>query len=158
MFSKNTNVSGLWPFFGHKKPFFSRRKPFYSTTQYHRHHKNDRSTRTQDVNNFPIHIKLKLIFSPIGWTVPSWKINRISRRLRAVPHFSSEIVERAKRERQVKITPREKRRHLFSRGVIFTRARVSLALLSLRKSGGLLVVYISHVAFVECWNRLWRRH
>ena len=29
---------------------------------------------------------------------------------------------------------------LFSRGVIFTRARVSLALLSLRKNGGLLVV------------------
>ena len=45
----------------------------------------------------------------------------------------------------MKITPREKRRHaacrLFSRGVIFTRARVSLALLSLRKNGGLLVVY-----------------
>ena len=44
---------------------------------------------------------------------------------------------------RVKITPREKRRHacrLFSRGVIFTRARVSLALLSLRKNGGLLVV------------------
>ena len=30
---------------------------------------------------------------------------------------------------------------LFSRGVIFTRARVSHALLSLRKNGGLLVVY-----------------
>ena len=29
---------------------------------------------------------------------------------------------------------------LFSRGLIFTRARVSLALLSLRKNGGLLVV------------------
>ena len=29
---------------------------------------------------------------------------------------------------------------LFSRGVIFTRARVSLALLSLTKNGGLLVV------------------
>ena len=47
----------------------------------------------------------------------------------------------------MKITPREKRRHaarrecLFSREVIFTRARVSLALLSLRKNGGLLVVY-----------------
>ena len=53
---------------------------------------------------------------------------------------------------RVKITPREKRRHaagteknacrLFSRGAIFTRARVSLALLSLRKNGGLLVVYV----------------
>ena len=31
---------------------------------------------------------------------------------------------------------------LFSRGVIFTPARVSLALLSLRKNGGLLVVYV----------------
>ena len=31
---------------------------------------------------------------------------------------------------------------LFSRGVIFTRARVSHALLSLRKNGGLLVVYL----------------
>ena len=31
-------------------------------------------------------------------------------------------------------------RRLFSHGVIFTRARVSLALLSLRKNGGLLVV------------------
>ena len=29
----------------------------------------------------------------------------------------------------------------FSYGVIFTRARVSLALLSLRKNGGLLLVY-----------------
>ena len=45
----------------------------------------------------------------------------------------------------MKIAPREKRRHaagsLFSRGVIFTRARVSLALLFLRKNGGLFVVY-----------------
>ena len=31
---------------------------------------------------------------------------------------------------------------LFSRGMIFTRARVSPALLSLRKNGGLLVVYL----------------
>ena len=47
----------------------------------------------------------------------------------------------------MKITPREKRRHaacrLFSLGVIFSRAGVSLALLSLRKNGGLLVVYIT---------------
>ena len=51
----------------------------------------------------------------------------------------------------MKITPREKRPHvffslpatcrLFLRGVIFTRVRVSLSLLSLRKNGGLLVVY-----------------
>ena len=40
---------------------------------------------------------------------------------------------------RVKITPREKSR-LSRVGVIFTRARVSLALSSLRKNGGLLVV------------------
>ena len=70
-------------------------------------------------------------------------------RLRVVPHLSSGIVE------QAKITPREKARsggdreklfslptacRLFSREVIFTRARVSLTLLSLRTNGGLLVV------------------
>ena len=37
--------------------------------------------------------------------------------------------------------------HLFSRGLIFTRARVLLALLSLRKNGGLLVVYIECQVF-----------
>ena len=42
------------------------KKPLYSTTQYHRHHKNDRSTRTQDVYNVPIQMKLKLIFGPFG--------------------------------------------------------------------------------------------
>ena len=36
-------------------------------------------------------------------------------------------------------------RRLFSRGAIFTRARVSLALLSLRKNGGLVVVYFFSV-------------
>ena len=36
----------------------------------------------------------------------------------------------------------QQKRRLFSRGVIFTPARVSLALLSLRKNGGLLVVYL----------------
>ena len=46
----------------------------------------------------------------------------------------------------LKITPREKGDlpaacRLFSRGVIFTRARVSLPLISLKKNGGLLVVY-----------------
>ena len=43
---------------------------------------------------------------------------------------------------------------LFSRGVIFTCARVSLALLSLRKNGGLLVVYNklswSKVLLISC--------
>ena len=36
---------------------------------------------------------------------------------------------------------------LFLRGVIFTSARISLALLSLRKNGGLLVVYPVNMAF-----------
>ena len=71
-------------------------------------------------------------------------------RLRVVPHFSSGIVERTKRERAWKSTHarkgdtrrgERKKCRLFSRGVIFTRARVSLALLSLRKNGGLLVAY-----------------
>ena len=53
----------------------------------------------------------------------------------------------------MKITPHEKRRHaarreknaacrLFSRRVSFTSAHASLALLSLRKNGGLFVVYL----------------
>ena len=54
------------------------------------------------------------------------------------PFFLSDSRGRETRAR-VKITPREKC-CLFSRGVIFTRARVSLAVLSLRKNGGLLVV------------------
>ena len=65
----------------------------------------------------------------------------------------------------MKITPREKRRHapgrenlifslpgacrLFSRGMIFTRAHVSLALLSLRKNMGLLVVYQCANEFIK---------
>ena len=54
-------------------------------------------------------------------------------RLRVVPHFSSRIEERAKRERAFSC-------RLFLRGEIFTRARVSLALLSLSKNEGLLIV------------------
>ena len=58
--------------------------------------------------------------------------------------FSSGKGERAKRERVWKSAPRERRdavgerkmtTSLVSRGVIFTRARVSLVLLSLRKNG-----------------------
>ena len=72
-------------------------------------------------------------------------------RLRVVPHFSSGIVERANREHTWRSPHARARKgsffslpaacRLFSRGVIFTRARVSQALLSLRKNGGLLVVY-----------------
>ena len=67
-------------------------------------------------------------------------------RLRVVPHLSPRIVERVKRERVWKSPharkgyTRRDRVSPFSRGVIFTRARISLALLSMRKNGGLLVV------------------
>ena len=57
-------------------------------------------------------------------------VRHVGARLRVVPHFSSGD------------TRRGTACHLFSRGVILTRARVSLALLSLRKNGGLLVVYV----------------
>ena len=46
----------------------------------------------------------------------------VSVRLRVVPHFSSGIVETAKREGRVKITPREKRRHA-ARGDFHARSR-----------------------------------
>ena len=71
-------------------------------------------------------------------------------RLRVVPHFSSGKVERAKLERACK-SPHASR--LFSRGVIFKRARVSLALLSLRNNRGLLVVYFK--AFCEDLRKLY---
>ena len=74
-------------------------------------------------------------------------------RLRAVPHFSSGIVERAKRERAWK--SRHARKGDTRRGVIFTRARVSFALLSLRKNGGLLVVY-SAIHLLNNWGQYWR--
>ena len=57
-------------------------------------------------------------------------------RLRVVPHFPSGIVERAKRERVIFLSPRR-----VSRGLIFTPARVSLALLSWMENEGLLLVY-----------------
>ena len=76
--------------------------------------------------------------------------------LRVVPHFSWGIVERAKPERAWKSLHARKPVgcRLFSRGVIFTRARVSLALLSLRKNGGLLVVYID--AFLAWCEPMWQ--
>ena len=89
-------------------------------------------------------------------------------RLRVVPHFPSEIVERAKRECTWK-SPNGEREiwgttdkafhspaasRLFSRLVIFTRARASLALLSLRENEGLLVVYnfCSSTMMGRCWG------
>ena len=50
------------------------------------------------------------------------------------------VVERAKRERAWK-SPHARKGYTRSRGVIFTHFHVSLALLSLRENGGLLVVY-----------------
>ena len=89
-------------------------------------------------------------------------------RLRVVPHFPSGIVERAKRECTWK-SPNGEREiwgttdkafhspaasRLFSRLVIFTRARASLALLSLRENEGLLVVYNFYSSTVtgSCWG------
>ena len=102
------------------------------------------------------------------WDFPNSKAHASSAqcaRLRVVPHFSSGIVEPAKHERAWKspharkgVTPWGERKmrfslpaacHLFSRGMIFTRARVSLSLLSLRKNRGLLVVYQCANAFIE---------
>ena len=46
----------------------------------------------------------------------------------------------------------------FSRGVIFTRARVSLALLSLRTNGGLPVVYFfSETTKAVCQGDVWAK-
>ena len=64
----------------------------------------------------------------------------LSSRLRVAPHVFSGIVERAKRERAWKSPHARKAIRV---GWFFTRARVSFALLSLRKTGGLLVVYHS---------------
>ena len=77
----------------------------------------------------------RLPISSAHWTLYYAMANRsLKCRLRVVPHFSSGIIERAKRERPWK-SP-----HARKGGVILTRARVSLALLSLRKNEGLLVV------------------
>ena len=68
-----------------------------------------------------------------------WNRIRDVARLRVVPHFPSGLGERAKSERAWK-SPHARKGDT-RRGVIFTSARVSLALLSLRRNGGLLVVY-----------------
>ena len=72
-------------------------------------------------------------------------ISTVAKKLNGFP-----VVERANvgvrenhptREKATRGGQREKNAcHLYSRGVIFTHARVSLALLSLRKNEGLLVV------------------
>ena len=93
---------------------------------------------------------LKASFSLSKLNFQWWSRNR----LRVVPHFPSGIVERAKCERAWKsalarkgdtrreegkiVSPR--RVSPFLAWVIFTRDCVSLALLSLRKNGGILVV------------------
>ena len=93
-------------------------------------------------------------------------------RLQVVPHFSSGIVERAKHECAWKSPHARKARsggerekwfkffslsvtcHLFSHGVIFTRARVSLALLSPRTNEGLLVVYKAFCILINSGSTL----
>ena len=72
------------------------------------------------------------------------------------------MVERGKRERawkslharkgDTKIFLSSHRVSPFSRGMIFTRARVSLALLSLRTNGGLLVVYVFLCSGEHCFE------
>ena len=81
---------------------------------------------------FMIGLKLKSLF----FFLSRWR--PLYLRLRVVPHFSSGIVERAKRKHAWKST--HATCSLFSRGLVFTRTRVLLALLSLRKNGGLLIV------------------
>ena len=56
-----------------------------------------------------------------------YALGSVAGRLRVVPHLSSHGAPAGR---------------LFSRGVIFMRARVSLALLSLGKNGGLIVFYV----------------
>ena len=75
------------------------------------------------------------------WNIRNWLVNT---RLRVVPHFSSGVVERAKRERAWKSPDARQSppRIAFPRVGWFSRARVSFALLSLRKNEGLLVVYV----------------
>ena len=63
-----------------------------------------------------------------------------SPRVRVVLHFFLRESRTSETREHVKITPREKGD---TRGVVFTRPHVSFALLSLRKNGGLLVVYHS---------------
>ena len=68
------------------------------------------------------------------------KPDSVGPRLRVVPHFSSGIVGRAKRvKKATRVSPFLAWDDFHSRS---RRARVLLALLSLRKNGGLLVVYV----------------
>ena len=103
----------------------------------------------------------------------TYKVKVYCSRLRVVPHFFSGIVERAKRERAWK-SPHARKRdtrrgerkmsvacRLFSRGVIFTRARVSLALLSLEEKWGttrsLLLLKFVTVFFFQL-TRYWKAY
>ena len=74
------------------------------------------------------------------------------------PYFLGDSRASERRVR-VKIIPREKRQHtacrLFSRAVIFTRARLSLALLSLRKNGDLYFYFVP-INLHICWPREWK--
>ena len=83
-------------------------------------------------------------FSDVISRTNHWWRREMSARLRVVPPFFLRDSRASETRARVKITHARKgdarRVSPFSRGVIFTRARVLLALLSLRTSGGLLVV------------------
>ena len=126
--------------------------------------------------NFLFPCKMNALYT---LTQLEWKGRTNLCRLRVVPHFPSGIVERAKRKRTWKSPNAKKARRRgerekwgttdkaflsprraspFSRGVIFSRARASLALLSLRENEGLLVVYnfcSSTVTGTCCGDNTW---
>ena len=78
---------------------------------------------------------------PFPFPVAIWSlVGSHEHRLQVVPHLSSGIVERAKRERAWK-SPHARRATRLSRVGWFSRA---LALLSLRENGRLLVFYHEH--------------
>ena len=72
-------------------------------------------------------------------------------RLRVVPHFSSGTVERAWKSPHAR--QGDMRRVTFSRVGWFSR---TLALLSLRKNGGLLVVYKYHLNIIMAGAPWWK--
>ena len=88
----------------------------------------------------------------------SWNRIRDVARLQVVHHFSSGIGERAKRERAWKSPhARKGEQSPCLAWVIYTRARVSLALLSLRKNGGLLADCTRSLALRTRTMKNWER-
>ena len=107
-------------------------------------------------SNFDLHIILFLLY--FTWTGKNVKEQKGSTsscsRVWVVPHLSSGIVERAKHELAWK-SPHARQSDMprvspFSRRVIVMRPRVSLAPLSMRKHGGLLLVYLVETQICVC--------